>query len=319
MKHQKFLLNMSYHYNNSCTQNPIKDLTCGPIAQTRGSHYLHLQHDQIQHCQHCNGLLNYLTELGKRLPSFELCFNDNTFEQELLATENESPNIDLLTCSSALTSQNITFGRNTARNKLEPNTSSWSCTGRQNSAIGLGPLASLFNGLPNKFSQISFKNAKPTLAQTEMFYSATDQNTIKPNVSTFNKRSLEQQDFSIFQCDSCTQHTDTIKCTKLNNLEATRTFHPLKNKYSDKCTLSNDQEFQEMMTNSWETEYSNYNPSEFNMASAFEFPSASIQSSIYSQEESYNQINENMSKCDEYIVDSYLPNQYMLNQTGAYY
>ncbi|KAH9394434.1 hypothetical protein TYRP_004486 [Tyrophagus putrescentiae] len=114
-------------------------------------------------------ILQYLKRLQCKLPTYESALNETAIEKELYATENETPSMDLLTCSSALTngsaggnnnnssssSSNLKSGSATAvhhyhsnRSKLESSSGlQWSCTGKYNPSLGLGPLEELFSGV----------------------------------------------------------------------------------------------------------------------------------------------------------------------------
>lgn len=101
-------------------------------------------------------ILRYLNHVHSQLPTFDSSLNETAIEKELYATENETPSMDLLTCTSALTnSSSISQRSGTAtgasstpqtRSKVESSSGcKWSCTGQYKPALGLGPLADLFS------------------------------------------------------------------------------------------------------------------------------------------------------------------------------
>lgn len=101
-------------------------------------------------------ILRYLSSLHSQLPTFEHSLNETVIEKEVYATENETPSMDLLTCSSALTNSNSTSQRSATTasanhihqtgSKVESSSAcKWSCTGQYKPALGLGPLADLFS------------------------------------------------------------------------------------------------------------------------------------------------------------------------------
>lgn len=101
-------------------------------------------------------ILRYLNRLHCQLLTCESSLNETAIEKELYATENETPSMDLLTCSSALTNSSSINQRSATaasasnshptRSKVESTSGcKWSCTGQYKPAMGLGPLAELFS------------------------------------------------------------------------------------------------------------------------------------------------------------------------------
>lgn len=98
-------------------------------------------------------LLNFCQQLSHLLPNVsDLDQNDPLVAEEIEATENESVHMDLLTCSAATAN---CYRDPSSRVSIKSKYGKWSCSGKSNPDLGLGPLSHLFrdNCLPNKTPQ----------------------------------------------------------------------------------------------------------------------------------------------------------------------
>ncbi|KAJ6219388.1 hypothetical protein RDWZM_005200 [Blomia tropicalis] len=118
-------------------------------------------------------LLDSLNKIKNEIGSFDQCLYEDILEKEMLATENETPYMDLLTCSSAMISpKNVQKFQDSNNQKMSKVTKietthsncPWPCTGKYDPSIGLGPLDNLFQNMVDKVipQQQAFNN-NPTI------------------------------------------------------------------------------------------------------------------------------------------------------------
>lgn len=258
---------------------------------------------------------DYLCKIGTSLANFDDCLNETAIEKELFATENETPSMDLLTCSSAMTNANATQ-RTWARTKLESSSGTWTCTGKYKPAIGLGPLANLFSCLQESESPLlsAFEPPSKNLTQPQCYVPENDARTQRaplyhnaPSKSVYAPIAPQPQPayhnggdpaYGTYHCNAmCIEHR-----TKVNPTQA----------YPSELPLPNGANY--------EVEpYYAYNQADFGYLGSFGLNGN--QTCLYSPDEWYNANNENFKFTDnmDVRVNGYVSNEYSLTQSATPY
>lgn len=105
-------------------------------------------------------MVEHFNRIQVKLGEFPSHLLEEVIESEIYATENETPNMDLLTCTSTATTtinnNNNSSPKGTGRRDVATTTmttinnnidiaDNWTCTGKLNAQAGLGPLDELFH------------------------------------------------------------------------------------------------------------------------------------------------------------------------------
>lgn len=91
-------------------------------------------------------ILNHWKTVQQDLSDFGCCLQQDAIQKEVYAMENESPHMDLLTCTFTTSSSKPAK----AADISSEDSNSWKCTGKLNPKIGLGPLEELFSIVSGK-------------------------------------------------------------------------------------------------------------------------------------------------------------------------
>jgi hypothetical protein len=190
-------------------------------------------HIQIAKRDETSDLINFCQILPKQLPKFcDFDQIDAGVREEMEATEKDTVNMDLLTCSAATAN---CYRESSHKPLIRSKYGKWSCSGRSNPNIGLGPLSQLFmnNYVTNK---VVNEQNKLEINQNQILQTNIE---FVPTVNNHHKVEAEFE-FRDYDRDVPLEFADNYEQQVFYNRDYNHLFSESQNNYCTKNTFCND-------------------------------------------------------------------------------